>query len=840
MRAARMTVFLLLIWQACFSQWNDDYSDGDFLTNPPWVGDVTNFIIENNVLRLNAPAEAKKSYLSTHSDNINDASWQFSVRMDFNPSSSNYSKVYLVADNEDLAGPINGYFVKLGNTEDEVSLYRQDGLEESEIINGTDSRLSLSNVEVVVLVTRTVNGEWNLSSKLAEETDWITEGSVIDNMYNTSSFFGVTCTYTSTRSTKFYFDDFSVTGTPFIDTDPPMIDTIYTNTNKNVVIRFNEPIRADGDPSDSSYLLNGEVVPTQIFLMDSSIELTFEKLEVINSIKVSGIIDLFGNEMIESQWQFVYVEESPVIKGDIIINEIMADPSPLVDLPDAEYLELLNTTTRAINMTNWSCSDKRTETNLDSYIILPDSILILCKYSNIDLLEPFGNVMGLSPWPSLNNGGDSIILRNSLGETIDVVEYNRSWYNDIQKEEGGWSLERSVTNARCYGPHHWQASKDKQGGTPGRANSVIVQDPDGEIITDFVVSEDTIIIYFKNSILGSIPLIHLEEASIQQTYFSNWYQNELTIISSPLQVRTEYTLEIEGLEDCAGKSHEKISLYFVIPEQAEFGDLVISEVLFNPSGDGVDFVEVYNKSPKYIFLTNWDIGSEETTKVLSDSEMIKPYEYRCFSSEPKIIMRDYPNADEGNIYAQVLPALYNDYGRVVLSDAEGTTIDSITYDENWHFSYLKNVEGVSLERINFDRPGYLSSNWASGASTENYATPGYRNSQQSERNADGAINISPRVIIPDANGVDDFATISMSDNLAGSLVTITIYNIHGVPIKKVANNSLVGSNTVFTWDGTDKNGGLVPLGHYIVMIESITNNAQTNRIREKIVVARGF
>ena len=115
---------ILVVTQISFSQFVDNFSDGDFTATPVWSGNNANYEVDASfMLHLNAPAVADTSYLSTASTAINNATWEFYVQLNFNPSSTNYAKVYLVADQANLKNPLNGYFVKLGNTDDEVSLY---------------------------------------------------------------------------------------------------------------------------------------------------------------------------------------------------------------------------------------------------------------------------------------------------------------------------------------------------------------------------------------------------------------------------------------------------------------------------------------------------------------------------------------------------------------------------------------------------------------------------------------------------------------------------------------------------------------------------------------------
>ena len=125
--------------QFSFSQIQDDFSDSTFTTNPTWSGDDSKFEVNAaKQLHLNAPPVTDTAYLSTANTEINNIEWDFFFILDFAPSNSNYLKVYLVSDQQNLKQPLNGYFLKVGEngSNDSIELYLQQGSTETLITHG--------------------------------------------------------------------------------------------------------------------------------------------------------------------------------------------------------------------------------------------------------------------------------------------------------------------------------------------------------------------------------------------------------------------------------------------------------------------------------------------------------------------------------------------------------------------------------------------------------------------------------------------------------------------------------------------------------------------------------
>ena len=160
-----LITFLFITYSlACFSQFSDDFSDGNFINNPTWEGSANAFEVDAGLkLHLN-DSISNTSYLSTASNAIINGSWEFEIKLDFDPSTSNYAKIYLTSDAQDLTANLNGYFVKVGGESgvvDEVALYSQSGVSATKIIDGTNG-LAASNPDIKIKVLRDDLGSWEL------------------------------------------------------------------------------------------------------------------------------------------------------------------------------------------------------------------------------------------------------------------------------------------------------------------------------------------------------------------------------------------------------------------------------------------------------------------------------------------------------------------------------------------------------------------------------------------------------------------------------------------------------------------------------------------------------
>ena len=66
---------------------------------------------------------------------------------------------------------------------------------------------------------------------------------------------------------------------------------------------------------------------------------------------------------------------------DVVITEIMADPSPVVSLPNAEFIEIKNVSTNSFNLNGWRLSDaSATATITTAFVLQPEVPVIIIFY----------------------------------------------------------------------------------------------------------------------------------------------------------------------------------------------------------------------------------------------------------------------------------------------------------------------------------------------------------------------------------------------------------------------------------------------------------------------------
>ena len=115
MRPIILTVFVFICFSyVIYAQITDKFRN--FPNDNVWLGYDSCFLYEDSLLILNAPKNEKECYISTYSTSIENSIWELSLQMNYNPSSSNFVRYFLVSDNSDFKNALNGYFLQIGGS----------------------------------------------------------------------------------------------------------------------------------------------------------------------------------------------------------------------------------------------------------------------------------------------------------------------------------------------------------------------------------------------------------------------------------------------------------------------------------------------------------------------------------------------------------------------------------------------------------------------------------------------------------------------------------------------------------------------------------------------------
>lgn len=154
---------------------------------------------------------------------------------------------------------------------------------------------------------------------------------------------------------------------------------------------------------------------------------------------------------------------------------------------------------------------------------------------------------------------------------------------------------------------------------------------------------------------------------------------------------------------------------------AAYTDIVINEIMYAPSNDEPEWIELYNRTDHTVNLKNWKISDNSLTATITTSDfLLQPNEYVVVSSDATISNYYLHTL---NLIVKALPSFSNTGDDVVLKGSTNLTVDSVKYSPTWG----GNSGGKSLERISFNGSSKEAANWKTSLSKFK-ATPSKINS----------------------------------------------------------------------------------------------------------------
>lgn len=838
-----LTLAALLLALTLCAQLQDDFSSIP-LSDSVWQYDSC-FILENGKLRSNSQKANNNFQICSRQRQNNCTEWEIETELLFNTSSANYCDIYIHADSSKLNASEQAYFIRIGSSSDDICLYRKLGSNSIKLIDGRDARSNRSSNAFRIKVIYDSSTTFSLYTDSAL-SGYILEGSRKDSSFPAAGYCGITVSQSvASFFKKHYFDNFYA-GAIRYDKSPPKIDNIEVRDSQTIRLCFSEAIEK---PGANALIIPGIPIHSvqqdsqQLKMLDLKLDKSLNSGEYILYCK--NISDRSGNTCGTDSIRFSYLETYAPQAYELLINEIYADPDEGHPILTHEFIELRNNSLRHLQLKACSFGDGSSVVFLPEFILAPDSFLILCGKEAATAYKLFGPCISFSSFPSLNNDGDLLRLRNGQSELLHALSYSTLQYGDKLKEQGGWSLEMIDPSNPCS-EDNWRGCLDPQHATPGRPNSHSGLKPDSvrpRLLSIYTLSDSSLLLRFSEN-LDSFSLAQAKikigklKGAFRLIPLGPLFREALLITEDKFESGIFYALEISGFRDCAGNSGMDQNAVFAVAEEPGRNDVVMNELLFNPVSGGFDYVELYNRSSKVIDLKDLRLcGFDENgmpdqiTELAPLGKDLFPGEYLVFSeSTDDLRMRFHCKNPEALLKLTELPSLPDDRGTIVLMDANGKIIDSLAYDRDMHYPLLAGEDGVSLEKINPELPSAERSNWCSASGTAGFGTPGYLNSQfMLLLGSNSSFSLQNEVFSPDNDGFEDELLIHYKAKASNPMANILVFNPSGRLVKTLLRSQLLAAEGTLAWNGFDDAGQRLPAGIYVIYIELFDEK----KLREK-------
>jgi len=833
----------------------DDFSDGDLL-NPTWSGNLDKFTVTDGRLRLLDASEEDPAVLGLATPvaaNASELSYSFLIDMDFAPSATNFAEVELLQGggiNDELTTGIALRFGGTARTVDSLraTFFGADGSEIGEI-SGPAGALGGDPAIVRFRLIRRNGGDWTLEADYGGGTDFVLQGQ-LSGAAIAPDFFRLRSNYTSTRSDKFSFDDLEIISMVEADMVVPELSVATVIDERNIELLFNEPVNAAVMGAVANYTVSAIGVSVSNAAVNGGQVLLTLDADLPNGVdfdlSVLRAVDASGNEAnnLTRTLQFVRVVRPSA--DNLRITEFMADPNPVVGLPNAEYVEIFNAGGEALDLSGLMIGSGGAPVAVPATEPLPaGGYVVLTKVDEAEAFRALGaQVIGFS-LPTLTNGGDVITLVSG-GETIQEITYTPEWYNDSDRNEGGYSIEYTgAADAGCNAS--WRASLDASGGTPGRANSVdgLTVDNTAPGISEVDLSGSDVTLTFSENLDAEQFDAGLFSLDNGASVTGLTVLDERTVLlTTTIEAGIIYVLTVlPDFSDCAGNfPAEALTFQLAIPGIPEAGDVVINEVLFNPASGGSDYLELFNCSDKVFQIRDWVLrntlstSSTSAERTVTVSRLFLPGDYLLLTANPDFVAENYLMVDTTLLVDQTLPSLPNDEGNISVI-AGGVVLDAFDYSDELHSSLLSNDDGVALERLRKNTATQDANNWFTAAQSENFGTPTRENSQARDAIADPGgeevFSILNPTFSPDGDGNEELLELAYNTSTPGFLARVRIFDAQGRLIRTLRRIELLGTEGTLNWDGSNDDGQRARAGLYVLYVELFNPDGETRE--EKLV-----
>ncbi|MEW6703166.1 MAG: lamin tail domain-containing protein [Bacteroidota bacterium] len=383
-----------------------------------------------------------------------------------------------------------------------------------------------------------------------------------------------------------------------------------------------------------------------------------------------------------------------------------------------------------------------------------------------------------------NTTSRDIYLISSQNQTIDTYLYSAD-------NSDGYTDEKIILD-KNNNALNWKNST-KLNGTPGTKNSVSPLDYDlGITFTGIVPAEPKAEDSVKVTALVKNPgrtsasnfsvtmfndanndSIGQSNESIFSSSYSNLASGDSIIIQKTIYISSagNYFL-IAGINFTHDENTLNNKTFFkftVIEKPAVQSEIVINEIMYAPSNDEPEWIELFSRANRPLNLKGWKVGDNSSLVTISTTDyFLDPGEYLIISNDAAISsFHQIPS----KLLIRSLPSLSNNGDDVILKSNTGSTIDSLKYLPAWGGTGSK-----SLERIKADSSSIDQTNWKTSQSKLR-ATPGRINSVTPKSNDLSLKSFIPAVRYAElGKSFKAMATVENSGNNPARNFLVKVYN----------------------------------------------------------------
>jgi len=526
--------------------------------------------------------------------------------------------------------------------------------------------------------------------------------------------------------------------------------------------------------------------------------------------------------------------------GAIVVNEVLANAPGGSSESSLEWIELYNSATTATSLQLYMLhSPSGSEVLVDtlSGTLGPGEYCVYCSDS-IRFEEHWGDSSG--EWGDAATEAYQIHeLTFRLVNDTGRVRLTHQVLSDVSElawtESGsdGYSWERVYHTMSQIGQ-----SVDPSGSTPGRINSITPMGVDLALEGVEVLAEAgkaTLAFRIVNRGLTDVT------NAILELYKYDPAQSDSTgdlvageavgVVDSGLTVLLIGQYQFERYyQKLVGQllltSDDRLSnnrFIFTAPGE-NYPPLILSEFLPEPDPESEgEWIELKSISDTTIDLASWRIGDLTGLSLIATTQLlIDPGEYLVLAEDTIAFDLVYPAFVGRRHQPEDWRTLNNGSDSVRLVDAFGIQADRFyyerTYDSNYTWARSESPEN--------------DGRW--GRSENIGGTPGEANTVRftPEGSRTLTVEVMPRIISPDGDGLDDSARIIVEASEADGY-TLRLYDATGRLVRTLEEDAS-DMKEHYIWRGEGDDGRKLPVGIYILYVEAVG----VESAKKTIVVAR--